>query len=84
MIKTKIDGPQYVLMMSSRAEARSTDEIRRQGIEALASALGPVDAVRFIQIFELGKGDYTKDRAKWLDIEIGEISRDQEEKKKKK
>jgi hypothetical protein len=34
----------------------STDEIRRQGIEALAAALGPVDAVRFLQIFELEKG----------------------------
>lgn len=41
--------------MSSKADARSTDEIRRQGIEALAAALGPVNAVRFLQLFELGK-----------------------------
>ena len=68
--------------MSSKADARSTDEIRRQGIEALATALGPVDAVRFLQIFELGKGDYTKDRAKWLDIEIDEIVREIEKRKK--
>ena len=68
--------------MSSKADARSTDEIRRQGIEALAVALGPVDAVRFLQIFELGKGDYTKDRAKLLDIEIDEIVREIEKRKK--
>jgi hypothetical protein len=61
---------------------RSTDEIRRQGIDALVAALGPVDAVRFLQIFELGKGDYTKDRAKWLDIEIDEIVHEIEKRKK--
>lgn len=66
------------------ADARRTDEIRRQGIEALAAVLGPVDAVRFLQIFELEKGDYTKDRAKWLDIEIDEIVREIEKRKKEK
>jgi hypothetical protein len=68
--------------MFERANFRSTDEIRRQGIEALAAALGPVDAVRFLQIFELGKGDYTKDRAKWLDIEVNEIVCEIEKRKK--
>lgn len=34
--------------MSSKADFRSTEEIRRIGIEALAEALGPVDAVRFL------------------------------------
>ncbi len=34
-------------------------EIRRRGLEALAAALGPVDAVRFLQSFELGINDYT-------------------------
>jgi hypothetical protein len=63
-------------------DARNTDEIRRQGIEALAAALGPVDAVRFLQIFDLGKCDYTKDRAKCLDIEIDEIVHEIERRKK--
>lgn len=43
---------------------------------------GHVDAIRFLQIFELGKGDYTKDSAKWLDIEIDEIVREIERRKK--
>jgi hypothetical protein len=34
------------------------------------------------QIFDLGKGDYTKDRAKWLDLEIDEIVRQIEKRKK--
>ena len=41
-------------------------EIRRLGIEALAKALGPVGLVRFLQQFELGSGDYTRDREEWL------------------
>ena len=65
-------------------DARSTDEIRRQGIEALVVALGPVDAVRFLQIFDLGKSDYTKDRPKCLDLEIVEIVHEIERRKKAK
>jgi hypothetical protein len=40
--------------------------IREQGLEALAKALGPVDMARFLQQFELGSGDYTRDRKEWL------------------
>ncbi len=48
-------------------------EIRRRGLEALAEALGPVDAVRFLQSFDLGRGDYTKERGRVLDLELDEI-----------
>jgi hypothetical protein len=41
-------------------------EIRERGIEALAKALGPLGLVRFLQQFELGSGDYTRDREEWL------------------
>jgi hypothetical protein len=44
--------------MSEKTTVRSAEEIRRRGLEALAEALGPVDAVRFLQSFDLGKGDY--------------------------
>lgn len=59
--------------MSSKIDVRSTEEIRKRGIEALAEALGPVDAVRFLQSFDLGRGDYTKERAPVLDLELDEI-----------
>ena len=46
---------------------RTTPErIREQGLEALVKALGPVDMARFLQQFELGSGDYTRDREEWL------------------
>lgn len=42
-------------------------EIRDRGLEALAEALGPVGMVRFLQQFGTGSGNYTKDRAQWLE-----------------
>jgi len=42
-------------------EAKTLNEIHKQGIEALVKVLGPVDAVRFLQIYDQGSGDYTKD-----------------------
>jgi hypothetical protein len=43
------------------------NEIRKAGIEALTQALGPAGMLRFIQQFDLGHGDYTKDREKLLE-----------------
>lgn len=40
--------------------------VRKLGLEALAKALGPVGMVRFLQQFETGAGDYTKEREEWL------------------
>ena len=42
------------------------DEIRKAGIDALVKSLGPVGMIRFMQQFEKGKGDYTKEREKLL------------------
>ena len=44
----------------------SPSAIRKLGLEALAKALGPVGMVRFLQQFESGLGDYTKERELWL------------------
>ena len=41
-------------------------DVRRAGIDALNKKLGPVDAVRFLQQYEPGRGDYTANRHKWL------------------
>ena len=40
--------------------------IRKIGLEALAKALGPIGMVRFLQQFESGIGNYTKERDQWL------------------
>ena len=42
------------------------DQIRREGLKALERHLGPDGMIRFLQQFETGFGDYTKERHKWL------------------
>ncbi|MGD0091214.1 MAG: hypothetical protein ABSE73_14955 [Planctomycetota bacterium] len=41
-------------------------EINRRGLKALARALGPVGYIRFLQLHQVGKGDYTKERYELL------------------
>ncbi len=41
-------------------------ELRKRGFKALVDALGCVDAVRFLQQYDPGDGDYTKERHQWL------------------
>ena len=49
-------------------------QIRQMGIEVLVRELGPVAMIRFLQQFEVGVGDYSKERHKWLDnITIDDI-----------
>mgnify|MGYP006431077157 CR=1 FL=1 len=46
---------------------KTKEEIISQGYDALVDALGVTDAVRFLQHFRTGKGDYTKERYQWLE-----------------
>lgn len=48
-------------------QTMSLEQIRIAGMEALARELGIVGMVRFLQQFETGHGDYSKDRHNWLD-----------------
>ena len=41
-------------------------ELRRRGFEALVQALGWVNAVRFLGQYEVGQGDYTRERDAFL------------------
>ena len=41
-------------------------EIRTIGFDALLRELGPAGAIRFIQQYESGRGDYTRDRKRTL------------------
>lgn len=54
-------------------KAQTLNEIRKIGIDALAKSLGPIGMVRFIQSFDLGSGDYTKERSQWLNQSMNEI-----------
>ncbi len=51
---------------------KSLREIWVAGLDALARELGPVDMVRFLQQFETGRGDYTRERETWLGNETVE------------
>lgn len=42
------------------------EQIRHAGIEILARELGVVGMIRFLQQFDPGIGDYTRDRDQWL------------------
>ena len=48
-------------------------EIRNVGIKALQEALGPVGMVKFMQQYDMGYGDYTKEKQKQPDISLEEI-----------
>ena len=48
-------------------------EIRMVGMKVLKDALGNVGAVRFLQQYDLGYGDYTKEKQNELDLSLDEI-----------
>ncbi len=53
------------------------EEIQRIGFKALIDALGPAGAIRFIQRYRPGRGDYTAERQTWLkDVTLEELIRE--------
>jgi hypothetical protein len=54
-------------------KVKTLHEIHDEGINALLKTLGPVDMIRFIQMLDHGKGDYTKERKQWLSNDLDEI-----------
>ncbi|MBN1426167.1 hypothetical protein JXA88_16575 [Candidatus Fermentibacteria bacterium] len=55
------------------------EQIREAGLKALSRELGPVGLVRFIQQFEPGTGDYTRERHAWLEgVSLDELVRQAE------
>ena len=48
-------------------------EIRNVGIKALQEALGPVGMVKFMQQYDMGYGDYTKEKQEHPDISLDEV-----------
>jgi len=68
-----------------KSETMSPPKIRKLGLEVLAKALGPVGMVRFLQQFDTGAGDYTKERIKWLkDLDIEMIVKEIKSRRKNK
>jgi hypothetical protein len=60
----------------------SIRELRREGVQALLDRLGPAGTMRFLQDFDAGYGDYTRDRRQWLDgLTVEEIKQEIERRK---
>jgi hypothetical protein len=68
-----------------KAQQTSPATLRKLGLEALFKSLGPLGMVRFLQQYEAGTGDYTKERDSWLrDIDIESIAIELKNRHKKK
>jgi hypothetical protein len=59
--------------MDATINVNNLMEIRKTGLRALKEALGPVGMVRFIQQYENGYGDYTKEKYQQPDMSVDEI-----------
>ena len=59
--------------MNAAINVNNLIEIRKIGLQALKEALGPVGMVRFIQQYENGYGDYTKEKYQQPNLTIEEI-----------
>jgi hypothetical protein len=47
--------------------ALTLEQIRRKGLIALHRELGKSGMIRFLQQFETGAGDYSRERHAWVD-----------------
>ncbi|MDR2706126.1 MAG: hypothetical protein LBC02_10140 [Planctomycetaceae bacterium] len=59
--------------MSATIDVNNLIEIRKVGLQALRDALRPIGIVRFIQQYENGSGNYTKEKYQQPDLTVEEI-----------
>ncbi|MCX6683134.1 MAG: hypothetical protein NTZ37_00145 [Methanoregula sp.] len=62
---------------------KTLHQIQQEGLDVLVDKLGPDDAIRFLQIYESGSGDWTKDRKKYLAKDPDKIIKHIMERRKK-
>ncbi|HHY23272.1 MAG TPA: hypothetical protein GX527_03415 [Clostridiaceae bacterium] len=56
---------------------KDPNAIRRAGIESLAKNLGPIGMAYFLRQYDIGEGDYTKERKELLKtVSIEDIKKD--------
>ena len=46
---------------------RNATQLAADGFAALVEKLGMADAIRYVQLYDQGEGDYTRERHQWLD-----------------
>jgi hypothetical protein len=52
-----------------KQKTRTPAEVTREGFATLCDNLGMADAIRFVQFFDQGRGNYTVERAKLFEGE---------------
>jgi hypothetical protein len=58
---------------STNTQRRSAAQLAADGFAALVEKLGMAEAVRYVQLYHQGAGDYARERHEWL----AEAGRDQ-------
>ena len=58
-------------------------QVQQEGLDVLVEKLGPDDAIRFLQIYETGSGDWTMDRKKILEKDPDKIIKSIMDRRKK-
>jgi hypothetical protein len=58
---------------STKTKRRNAAQLAADGFAALVQKLGMAEAVRYVQLYRQGAGDYSRERHGWLD----EVSHDQ-------
>jgi hypothetical protein len=46
---------------------KTLEQIRQEGLEALRDRLGQGGMLQFLSLFEVGQGNYVRDRRAWAD-----------------
>ena len=54
-------------------EIKTINQIRDEGLAALIKALGPGDAIRYINSFEQGTGNYSEEKYQNMDEEFDAV-----------
>jgi len=55
------------MAISKERKRRNAAQLAADGFAAMVQKLGMADAVRYVQLFHQGAGDYTRERHEWLD-----------------
>jgi len=59
--------------MNATLDTNNLTKVRQTGLQALKKALGPVGMVRFIQQFDTGSGNYTKEKYQQPDLTLEDM-----------
>ena len=51
----------------TRKKRRNAAQLAADGFAAMVQHLGMADAVRYVQLYHQGSGDYSRERHAWLD-----------------